>query len=125
MIETKKDLNEYLICDKKQLGITRRFPRPFRDEIWKFEIALRKYEYWYNQKSAWAKVISPFYKLIWHRLVVKLSIGIGPNVCDKGLSIAHSCAININQNARVGKNCRIHEGVTVGASGECSGNKMM
>ena len=45
MIETKKDLNEYLICDKKQLGITRRFPRPFTDEIWKFEIALRKYEY--------------------------------------------------------------------------------
>ena len=67
MIETKKDLNEYLICDKKQLGITRRFPRPFTDEIWKFEIALRKYEYWYNQKSAWAKVIRPFYKLRWHR----------------------------------------------------------
>lgn len=117
MIETKKDLNEYLICDKKQLGITRRFPRPFTDEIWKFEIALRKYEYWYNQKSVWAKVIRPFYKLRWHRWGVKLSIGIGPNVCDKGLSIAHSGAININQNARVGKNCRIHEGVTVGASG--------
>lgn len=117
MIETKKDLNEYLICDKKQLGITRRFPRPFTDEIWKFEIALRKYEYWYNQKSAWAKVVCPLYKLCWHRWGVKLSIGIGSNVCDKGLSIAHSGAININQNARVGKNCRIHEGVTVGASG--------
>ena len=78
MIETKKDLNEYLICDKKQLGITRRFPRPFTDEIWKFEIALRKYEYWYNQKSAWAKVIRPFYKLRWHRWGVKLSIGMDP-----------------------------------------------
>ena len=117
MIESRKDLREYLMCDKQQLGITRKFPRPFTDEIWKYEIALRKYEYWYNKKSILAKIVRVFYKLRWHRWSIKLSIGIGPNVCDKGLSIAHSGAININQNARIGKNCRIHEGVTVGASG--------
>lgn len=49
MILNKNDLKEYLLADKKQLGITRRFPRPFTDEIWKFEIILRKYEYWENQ----------------------------------------------------------------------------
>ena len=117
MIKTKEDLTEYLIWDKQQLGIERKFPRPFTDEIWKYEIALRKYEYWYNQKSVLAKIICMIYKLRWHQWSVKLSIGIGPNVCDKGLSIAHSGAININQNARIGKNCRIHEGVTIGASG--------
>lgn len=49
MISSRKDLKEYLFADKKQLGITRRFPRPFTDEIWKYEITLRKYEYWMNR----------------------------------------------------------------------------
>ena len=49
VIQLAKDLKEYLIADKKQLGITRRFPRPFTDEIWKYEITLRKYEYWMNR----------------------------------------------------------------------------
>ena len=49
MISSRKDLKEYLLADKKQLGITRRFPRPFTDEIWKYEITLRKYEYWMNR----------------------------------------------------------------------------
>ena len=51
MIQDKNDLKEYLAADKKQLGITRRYPRPFTDEIWKYEIVLRKYEYWLNQQS--------------------------------------------------------------------------
>lgn len=120
MIKSRQELKEFLDCDKKQLGITRLYPRPFTDEIWKYQRILRKYEYWYNNESFMAKIIRPFYKLRWHRLGVKLSIGIGPNVFDKGLSIAHAGSININQNAKIGKNCRIHEGVTVGASGGTS-----
>lgn len=117
MILTKSDLQEYLKQDKQQLGISRRYPRPFTDEIWKYEITLRKYEYWYNQNSKIAIIVRFFYKLKWHRLGIKLGIGIGPNVCGKGLSIAHINCININQKAKVGDNCRIHEGVTIGASG--------
>ena len=117
MIKTKDDLREYLRQDKLQLGIHRKFPRPFTDEIWKYEIVLRKYEYWYNQNTKLAKVMRLIYKLLWHKLGTKLGIAIGPNVCDKGLSIAHSSCININQNAKIGQNCRIHEGVTIGASG--------
>lgn len=117
MIATKQDLREYLAQDKRQLGITRRRPRPFTDEIWKYEIALRKYEYWLAQTSPLAKIARLFAKLRWHRWGVRLSIGIGPGIFDKGLSIAHAGAINVNQAARVGQNCRIHEGVTIGASG--------
>ena len=51
------------------------------------------------------------------RPVVRLSIGIGPGIFDRGLSIAHAGAINFDQAARVGQNCRIHEKVTIGASG--------
>lgn len=117
MILTKKDLQDYLSEDKKQLGIIRRFPRPFTDEIWKYEISLRKYEYWINQNSIISKIFKNLYKLRWHLLGIKLGISIGPNVCGKGLSIAHINAININDKAKIGNNCRIHEGVTVGASG--------
>lgn len=116
MIKTKADLKEYLAADKKQLGITRPFPRPFADEIWKYEITLRKYEYWLNQSSLLARVMRIFYKLKHHRNSVRFGIGIGPNCVDKGLSIAHVGTIQINGNAKVGKNLRIQEGVNVGAN---------
>lgn len=115
MIKTKADLREYLESDKKQLGITRSFPRPFTDEIWKYEITLRKYEYWLQQTGVLATIMSIFYKLMHHRNSIKLGIGIGPGCCDKGLSIAHVGTIQINGNAKVGKNLRIQEGVNIGA----------
>ena len=62
MIQTKADLKDYIKADKKQLGISRPFPRPFTDEIWKFEITLRKYEYWKNQMSLIAKIMCFYYK---------------------------------------------------------------
>lgn len=117
MIKNRKELREFLKCDKMQLGIERRFPRIYTDDIWRYEIVLRKYEYWYNSTASFSIIPRMFYKLLLHKKSVKLGIFIGPNVCDKGLSIAHINTININQNAKIGKNCRIHEGVTIGASG--------
>lgn len=118
MINTKQDLIEYLAQDKLQLGITRKRPRPFTDEIWKYEIVLRKYEYWINQKKGIISSIFRFYyKFLWHRKGIQLGISIGPNTCGKGLSIAHINGIQINNNARVGENLRIQECVTIGASG--------
>ena len=107
VIQNKMDLKRYLTADKTQLGITRRFPRPFTDEIWKYEINLRKYEFWLNKQSAFSKVIVPFYKLKHHRLGIKLGIEISPNVVEQGLSIAHGGCIEINDHARVGRNLRI------------------
>lgn len=117
MIITKQDLNEYIKQDKTQLGITHNHPRPFTDEIWKYEITLRKYEYWINQTSKIAEIMSFIYKVIFHIKCVKLGIFIGPNTCGKGLSIAHPNCIEINDHAQIGENLRIHEGVTIGASG--------
>ena len=48
MIRTKEDLRLYLQKDKEALEITRRHPRIIGDEIWKFQIALRKHEYYKN-----------------------------------------------------------------------------
>ena len=117
MINTKEDLKEYLAADKRQLGITRPFPRPFTDEIWKYEITLRKYEYWLNQNGLIAKIMKTIYKLKHHRNSIRLSIGIGPNCCGKGLSIAHVGTIQINGDAKVGENLRVQEGINVGAGG--------
>ena len=40
------------------------------------------------------------------------------NCFGPGLSIAHYGPIVVNTTAKVGKNCRIHEGVTIGATGK-------
>ena len=118
MIKTKDDLKEYMNQDRIQLGIKRAHPRLFTDEIWKYEIVLRKYEYWTNNKKGILSTLCLlYYKMIWHRKSIQLGISIGPNTCGKGLSIAHINGIQINNNARIGENLRIQEGVTVGASG--------
>ena len=46
MIESKKDLKEYLEADKVSLDISRKKPKLFGDYLWKFEIILRKHEYY-------------------------------------------------------------------------------
>lgn len=48
MIKSKEDLFYYLECDKKALQISHKRPRLFTDEIWRYEIALRKMEYYTN-----------------------------------------------------------------------------
>ena len=46
----------------------------------------------------------------------KLGFSISENVFDEGLSIAHYGTIIVNPSVKVGKNCRIHAGVNIGAS---------
>lgn len=115
MIKNKKDLKFYLKQDKKALKIPhkRKFPRPLIDDVWKFEIVLRKYEFYINNNK---KIRGILFHIIFLRLSEKLGISIPPNVFDYGLSIAHLGTIAVNNNAKIGKNCRIHEGVTIGAT---------
>lgn len=118
MIRTKADLKKYMAQDKRQLGIKHENPRPFMDHIWKYEIELRKYEYWLNQNdTVFTKMMRFIYKFKHYQSGIKLGISIAPNTCEMGLSIAHQGCIQINDNAVCGKNLRIHEGVTIGASG--------
>jgi serine O-acetyltransferase len=48
MITNKEILHLYLDADKFALGINRRFPRPFKDSIWKYQRTLRFYEFHKN-----------------------------------------------------------------------------
>lgn len=120
MIENKADLKRFLEQDKKMLVIpsNQKLPRPFYDEVWKFQIALRKAEYAVNCKKGLINLPYRLWrKLIFHRISVKLGFSIPLNVFDSGLSIAHYGTIVVNSKAKVGQNCRIQEGVCIGASG--------
>ena len=56
------------------------------------------------------------FKYRFHRTSIKLGFLIPLNTFEEGLSIAHYGSIIVNSNARIGKNCRIHEGVNIGAN---------
>lgn len=120
MINSKQDYLEYIEMDRKALGVNRSKPKFMSDEIWKFQILLRKCEYYKNCKNGLINKIYFYYiKLLFKRASIKLGFTIPLNVFGPGLSIAHYGTIVVNENAKVGKNCRIHEGVTIGAT---SGN---
>lgn len=112
MIRTKYELDFFLAADKRALGIKRSYPRLYSDEIWKFQIVLRKLEYYTNINSC-KKYI---YRYWYHKLSLKLGFSIPINVFGPGLAIVHYGTIVVSQGAKVGANCRIHEGVTIGAT---------
>ena len=78
MIDCKETYIRYREQDRIALGRKQdRHPRLFGDEIWKFEILLRKVEYYTNCKRDFvSKVINKYYKFRFHRLSVKLGFTI-------------------------------------------------
>lgn len=119
MIDSKASYKHYLECDRIALNRQQdTHPKFFGDEIWKFEILLRKVEYDINCRrglSAW--IIGKYHKFRFHRMGVKLGFTIPPNVFREGLSIPHYGTIVIHDAVRAGVNCRLQEGVTIGATG--------
>lgn len=123
MINSKETYKLFLMCDKKALGISKIKPSIFGDEIWKFEILLRKAEYYKNtkKKNLLKKILYYITMYRFHKARVKLGFSIPLNVFGPGLSIAHRGTIIVNGNAKIGKNCRIQECTTIGATnGESS-----
>lgn len=117
MIDDKKTLKEYLEADKKALEITRDKPRFYSDEVWRFQRALRIYEYTLNteNKHIFGKLQRFYRKFIFHSISVKLGFSIPPNTCGKGLAISHYGSIIINSKAKIGENCRLHVGCVIGS----------
>ena len=112
MIQTKADLLLYLQKDKEALGIIRKRPRIVGDVIWKFQIALRKHEFYHNQASV--SVGGVFWSLVHYWLGIKLGFSIPINVFDYGLRINHYGYLVVNPGAQIGKFCDIHQGVNIG-----------
>lgn len=119
MIQSKEDLRKYLKCDQIALNKSEfKKPRYKHDIIWSYQILLRKCEYLQNCKSglSW-RIIEKIYKYKYVMLSQKLGFSVPLNVFKEGLSIAHYGCLIVNENSKIGKNCRIHDGVTIGITG--------
>ena len=118
MIDNKEKYREYLRQDQIALGRQQdKRPSVFGDEIWKLERLLRQVEYDCNcRRGLSAAVIGRYHKFRFHRLSVRLGMTIPINAFGPGLSIPHYGTIVVHGNARIGKNCRLQEGVTIGAT---------
>ena len=116
MIQSKADYREYLELDLKALGINNNLINRFMHDIWKYQRLLRRYEYHINCSHGMLGKLTKLY--FRYRLLKKgrsLGFSIPPNVFGSGLSIAHAGTIVVNKNAKVGKNCRLHVCVNIGA----------
>ena len=118
MINTKKELKEYLNYEKALYGnkaINSFVPR-FSEQglIWKYIILLRKCEYYFNLKR---KIHFYFYYFRFKKLGLKLGFTIPLNVIDKGLLIYHKGNVVINAN-HIGKNVSIAGTVFCVAKGQ-------
>lgn len=118
MIDSKEMLQKYLKQDRLALNRQQdKRPKFWKDEIWKFEILLRKLEYDTNCRNGFgAALIRKYHSFCYHRLSVKLGFTIPINVFEEGLSIPHYGTIVVHGRARIGRNCRLQEGVTIGAT---------
>jgi serine O-acetyltransferase len=81
-------------------------------------VYLRKAEFYYNCRNSGFlyKLLALYYKYRLHNLGIKLGYSIPINVFGEGLSLPHIGTIVISGKARIGKNCRLHVGVNIGAS---------
>ena len=119
MVKTKEDLKRYLESDKRSLSIKNKRPKLFSDDVWKFEIVLRKREYHYNNISKgilYHKIMYKYYTFLYHNKSIKLGYYVPMNVCDEGLHINHYGLLIINDHAKIGKNFDVHQGVNIGVN---------
>ena len=118
MIQSKADLKRYLEQDRIALYKTRKRPRIAGDEIWQYEILLRRTEYYKNcKKDPLGKAVAVWLHYRLRKKGRKLcGFHIPPNAFEEGLSIAHWGPIVVHPTAHIGKNCRIHQCVTIGAT---------
>jgi len=119
MIVTKNELNFYLKQDAIALRCeNKKRPKLFGDDVWKFQILLRKTEYYNNSYKNKKRYILQYawYRFWFKRSSVKLGFTIPINIFGPGLSIAHYGTIVVSNSAKVGKNCRLHEGVNIGST---------
>lgn len=116
-IDSKEKLREYLDCETKIYhgGISRFFPVLVTETqiLRKHCILLRKTEYY---KNTGHRLLGGLYDLRLRRLQNLYGLHIPPNTCGKGLNIAHTGPIIINDACEIGENLRIHVGTCIGGN---------
>ncbi len=70
----------------------------------------------HSRKTGVRKAIFHLLKYLHRRNSIRLGFSIPLHTFGPGLSIAHWGTIAVDSQARIGRNCRIHQGVTIGRS---------
>lgn len=107
---------EVLSEDLRALGLTRTWKRRYvvTHRIAVFMRLLRICEH-YRGKRGGGRILYYVHRYRFERLSEALGFDIPLGTFGPGLSIAHRGTIVVNGDARIGSNCRIHPGVTIGA----------
>jgi len=125
MIRNKDDLKYYLDADEYVLNRAREKPRIY-DQIWKFQILLRKVEYFSNIEATIVnRGFLRIYQIRKHWLGIKLGFDIPVNVFGAGLRINHFGNIVVNGSAQIGMWCDIHQGVNIGSNNSKNGSPLV
>lgn len=118
MIKSKAEYREYVLADEKNYFRTKpTLKQRLFDDVWKYQVYLRKCEYLKNTRKFLPLILNIRYVYCKHKLKklgYKLGFSISENTIGKGLSIAHYGSIVVSPHARIGENCRIHVGVNIG-----------
>jgi serine O-acetyltransferase len=116
VIRTRADLKAYLAADLAAHGLDRwRFRDRFHYRTAYFQRAMRRCEYWSNTaRTPAGRVVALWFTMRHHLVGERFNCYVPLNVFGPGLSIAHYGPVWVHPNARVGANCRIHQGVTLG-----------
>lgn len=81
-----------------------------------FMYRLRWAEYFSARPGPLAWVLAAWYRFHARRMGMFLGLTVPPGTCGPGLHIMHWGALVISGQARIGRNCRLHMGVNIGAS---------
>lgn len=145
MIQNRKQLREYLACDKQNYEIVAK-PRSIRDriigrllvspisdqtKIWEYIKVLRKCEYYENVfwSNTFGDILRRFFLLYYLSRLRKLSritgFQIPPNTIGRGLTIWHWGFIIINSKVKIGEYCTLQPGIVIGHKEEGGGTPQL
>ena len=129
MIQSKEDLRYYIESDLRSLQcypltLKTRWGGVFHPAIWKFQIKLRKMEYLANcrKRNVFEKALCFIRYQFFEGYGLKLGFTIPINVFGPGLCLGHVGTIIVNENCKIGSNCRIQAGVNIGNSSNLDEN---
>lgn len=119
MIQTRKDLKEYLQADYKVSNIKHKWFERFswgeNYHVYKYIKHLRYLEFYTNKKKyPWDYILYCFFYLLHRRDILSYGIFLKPNTVGKGLSLVHPGFRRIGANIHIGENCTILPGVLMG-----------
>lgn len=118
MIRSKADRDRYFAADMASTGVSRwRLWTGIRHPVLAFQKRLRHTEYVVNTARGPIGKLRKFVCLYNLRAAgIRLGFTVHPNVFGPGLCIVHWGTLVVNPNVRIGANCRIHPGTSLGAS---------